>query len=651
MESLLRLTRQVSAALSAAWRRTAGVIVRWMDGTEPGACALAMAEPFDLEKSRLQSILGKPLGKLTVGWIVGLIAIGAIGLVTIVGVRPRSNDPKLSATKANIMSLAKVLQRYARDHGGRLPIGIGQRWVSECKGYIQSTPVLFSPYDSRHESATDYQLTNVSAGQRLDTLQPGTVLLIDTASGDTPVCLLADLTFHKVTSLAVSELLFQSSAHSGSGLAAQIFAAAPLPPVGPGGFALDNVRTESACIYPDPPRWSRDGITATLRGIARVKKTGPGGGERLAVYVEAYSPTKDWSNSPDQTKLLDASGRRLVQNISESSVSSDGSFTHLFLFPLPAKGAKSLKELSIPMLYHPQSGGRTRSGPYPMIALSRPVAVADGDMVLAMADWAVDQRPIGYLELLERGPGFFRDLNRHGYYLSVRVYLSPTGDGWRSLTGVVMRGADGRQALLSPISTEANIGPLPPGSRSLGWPGRSPYLGMELANPVEREQSGGGVAVTAVDPNAPAWKAGIRPGDEILTIGKTPYPTDDGGMTPAAGPCRAGAPVAVGISRNGKRSILTVTPIDDPLLGDISSQARTAWNRLITSNLSIKSPYLKLVCLLSREPVPADFRPSSVEFWFDKTSAGGSTGRTEETAITFRNIPIPAEFWASPSAR
>ena len=54
------------------------------------AVALAMAEPFEVEKRRLQSILHNPLRKLTWAWIVALALICAVALPTFVGCARRA---------------------------------------------------------------------------------------------------------------------------------------------------------------------------------------------------------------------------------------------------------------------------------------------------------------------------------------------------------------------------------------------------------------------------------------------------------------------------------------------------------------------------------------------------------------------------------
>jgi|GEM_PF-6956059 len=55
------------------------------NGRPAATTSLAMAEPFDLEKRRLQGILERPIPKLSAPWLIVLLAVIAISLPTFVG--------------------------------------------------------------------------------------------------------------------------------------------------------------------------------------------------------------------------------------------------------------------------------------------------------------------------------------------------------------------------------------------------------------------------------------------------------------------------------------------------------------------------------------------------------------------------------------
>jgi S1-C subfamily serine protease len=79
------------------------------------------------------------------------------------------------------------------------------------------------------------------------------------------------------------------------------------------------------------------------------------------------------------------------------------------------------------------------------------------------------------------------------------------------------------------------------------------YLGVEVAT-----VTGGGVLVAAVQSGGPADKAGIKPGDVIVSVDGKPTPSTDA-LTSVLAALRLGQRVPVVIARSGKRLTVTVT--------------------------------------------------------------------------------------------
>ena len=73
------------------------------------------------------------------------------------------------------------------------------------------------------------------------------------------------------------------------------------------------------------------------------------------------------------------------------------------------------------------------------------------------------------------------------------------------------------------------------------------YLGVSVAT-----LSTGGVYVTSVKPAGPAAAAGIKPGDVIVRLNKTPVATTDA-LATALAQIKPGTTVTVVVDRNGKK--------------------------------------------------------------------------------------------------
>ncbi len=659
------------------------------NGISSGTSALAMAEPFDVEKTRLHTILSKPLGRLTYGWMLLFVILAGVGLVTFTGMRSKPEDPKISATKANMTRIAAILQLYARDHGGRLPVNVGLDWVMDCKKYMQTVPDLYSPFNhqaknmliqvahdsgvnisdprildvlsKRHQVLTDYQLVNTAAGEQLDTLNPTSILLIDrsTDDGSNYICMRTNLTFQKINPWAADSMLFQpSKRHRSKKDKSADKGIGPLKlPVWlpiwnvdlPSGNDTSKSKIEHMFLYANPPRWSQNGITAFVRGIARIRATDPlHPEERLGVFIEGYNRSINVNSYVLPGQMLDSS-KGFFNEVMSQSGGSNGSFSYIGLFTL-SQGAKSIKQFSLALEYNSYlRNDKTISGPYPIDVVMKPFKVANGDMIIALADFAVDQRPTTYLEFLpysyDNSNVFQASRSRKSPYMSARMYMTSTGKRWPSLRCVVVYDANGQQVILSKFGSDT-MSAITVYDRFSSWEqsASKPYIGLQIENSMQKKQAGEGIRVIAITPNGPAWKAGIKLGDKILRIGSYLFPAENGGIYDNPPDCHVGVPVNVIIQRNGRKYTAAVTPIEDPLLGNIDYLQENAKTRLLTSYFTFKSDLLKSICMVSNEPVPADYRPSKVEFWFDDGGLSTSDKATKEI-ITFRNIPIPSEFW------
>lgn len=128
-----------------------------------GVSILAMAEPIDIEKRRLNMILRNAIPKMSGWWIVAFLVVILMVLPTFAGGKMINRDIKESC-KANMVSCGKYLMMYADHHDGWLPSDEGQKWVMSAQKYIKSMHVLFCPNDKSsilllnqiaHESGVD----------------------------------------------------------------------------------------------------------------------------------------------------------------------------------------------------------------------------------------------------------------------------------------------------------------------------------------------------------------------------------------------------------------------------------------------------------------------------------------------------------------
>ncbi|MCX6345992.1 MAG: hypothetical protein NT018_13130, partial [Armatimonadetes bacterium] len=73
--------------------------------------SLAMAEPFEMEKNRLHSILWLPIRKLSPAWIAALVLVCAVGLPTFIGC---AKSPNVAVTRYALISDRGFVLRYKK---------------------------------------------------------------------------------------------------------------------------------------------------------------------------------------------------------------------------------------------------------------------------------------------------------------------------------------------------------------------------------------------------------------------------------------------------------------------------------------------------------------------------------------------------------
>jgi uncharacterized protein YlxW (UPF0749 family)/beta-lactamase regulating signal transducer with metallopeptidase domain len=106
----------------------AGYVAALRLATASSPMSLAMAEPSEIEKRRLEAMLRNAIPKLTVGWVAAVVLVAAVGLVTFSGVRAKHEAQVTSTDQGKAM-----VQR-----GIELMVG-GQ--VEDAKILVGTTPV------------------------------------------------------------------------------------------------------------------------------------------------------------------------------------------------------------------------------------------------------------------------------------------------------------------------------------------------------------------------------------------------------------------------------------------------------------------------------------------------------------------------------
>ncbi len=89
------------------------------NGQQTDAGVLAMAEPFDLEKRRLQSIKRTAIPKMTARWVVALVLLAGVGLATVAGCSKPTSE--VSIKEAETLVARWIEAHQDQSVGGRSP--------------------------------------------------------------------------------------------------------------------------------------------------------------------------------------------------------------------------------------------------------------------------------------------------------------------------------------------------------------------------------------------------------------------------------------------------------------------------------------------------------------------------------------------------
>ncbi|MEW6635514.1 MAG: trypsin-like peptidase domain-containing protein [Actinomycetota bacterium] len=92
---------------------------------------------------------------------------------------------------------------------------------------------------------------------------------------------------------------------------------------------------------------------------------------------------------------------------------------------------------------------------------------------------------------------------------------------------------------------------------------RRAYLGVMVQSRQARDGSGSGAAVQSVAPNSPAERAGVKPGDVIVSLGESRVRSTDDLLNLLDGSA-IGRDAPLGVLRRGRELSLTVRPQEQP---------------------------------------------------------------------------------------
>lgn len=396
-----------------------------------------------------------------------------------------------------------------------------------------------------------------------------------------------------------------------------------LPPsMGLDWFAIDY-RTP-LCAEAGGVKLSMTGIgcTSDREEATRLSYDERRGDSKLIFFLDVDSPDYHGVRFGSAT---DSSGHYLnsisvTRNLSIDSLRA--------VFDLPTRGSKLLPSVSIDLGFAPADW----LGPYSLPYRGKPVPLGES-LALVAAEYSLVDVPVGYVGLALDGralPGN-SPTSRGGRRLVVRVCTArQRTEDLHDVNSVLVYSADGRRVRFSQnprdiLSGWALVPERAPGSGDphvINWTANWPYLGYQ-----------GTAAVSALDPDGPAARAGVRIGDRIL------------------GPWRfrAGCPQNLHVSRAGRRLKLTITPVSDPMHQGTASWGAKVGGAVNTSDLRFVPQGVSYYSFVSRDPVPAGFVPAQLKL---RVGTPCETSlRAPYTTFTFHDVPIPPEFWALSSAR
>lgn len=440
------------------------------------------------------------------------------------------------------------------------------------------------------------------------------------------------------------------------------------------GMPSDGIRTVlpdgrgSVTAYRSGPTAACGDVRVTVRSLARLRSA-PLQEEDSSVLIsyEIASPSKDLSLL--SSEAVSESGHRLWKF-------SYGSWPYNGIcydqFALGPGTVSSLRELTVRV----SAADRPRHGPYALSRLQRPFWLV-GSTAFVMLDLStveVDDAYTGKPNCGDDLPDSLAYLAQWpigGTRLVAAVYLAGVGGGrYASLADIVVEDSHGRRVTFCGepwyrVWTDVDVGRyefrMPAINDTTGqwynpWP--EAYYGLQFASGFVRwpEPTRGmpdgqsGKRVVRIDPHGPAKAAGLALGDLVLEVGRTPITAS------IAYWYVPGGPVPVTVVRNGKKMRFQITPVPDPVFRSVIENRSAARDRLFRFYPALDVPrdakgnvigddtmlpLARLYCegFVSDQPVPADFRPASVTFYFPSQGPEGRDSTNMKLRVT--SVPIP----------
>ena len=402
----------------------------------------------------------------------------------------------------------------------------------------------------------------------------------------------------------------------------------------------------------NPPVLYKNDISVTLTGIARFRycNTTPPSHDEIAMILQSESLPRKHEISPGDVKFADGSAGRAGGGFGNGA--SMG-WLYADAFNMPSSGDKSLREYSAKIDYEPNPV-RHRFGPYTINDLSKPIVFGKGKPILVLADLSVVQKPSGYTNYDSGhfGSSSFLEFPKSNYsnrYVTAQLYFVNWKINASEPYHIYVYGTDGRR-----IELQEHVYGNGFSSSSLPDPWINSYDGLSVEQIAVKPPSTNQVPpictaastvppntlVVAVDPNGPAYKAGIRIGDILVYTDLSRFYSGGRGT---------GISKPMTIIRNGQKQTVTVVPGDDLMFPGLRERRKTAWAQLEKHLPNVHARALSAEGYASEEPVPTDFHPKKLEIWFDTPRANLELKNPKHIYFTFQNIPIPLEFWNSSS--
>lgn len=398
----------------------------------------------------------------------------------------------------------------------------------------------------------------------------------------------------------------------------------PSPSVGsskPGQVALDETKHDKMLLrFPHPLKWTRNGVTVSIVGIGRRDPdTSYRAKSSLVVFAAVDSPSSQWSL---WNASVFAKNRELWTNGRVPSREGTRKGMHYYV-DLPSRGTAEIDTLTGDVALPSPSEQRT-IGPLTAEAAGKALDVPGG--VMRVGAWRVNDIPSHYADPMSEIVSPPKGGERASYLTLSTYAIVPTGRKGSPLVTLIAYGRDHRVVELQSRTavywpTDVLVGRL------------APYFGFRVDDYLAKVGKQTGRPIIAVDPDGPAHKAGIRPGDIIIQIGE--HKMDSGNLF---GPDLK--PQKVTIVRDGRKLDLTITPVRDPIWAELERGISKPWRPLEQAYTGGKDRQYVTSLFVSNEPVPPDFVPVSFEFHI---STQGLIAKT--MPFKFTHIPLPKDLW------